>query len=75
MKAYQIVLTPLAQADLQTIAPVTRARLLDKLELQGEEWKDCFKYRVGDYRIIYKMEHAASKLFVLKVGHRREVYR
>ena len=88
MKPYQIILTPVAQADLRNIAPATRTRLLDKLEwigenaeliqhqaLQGEEWKGCYKYRVGDYRIIYKMDHTATKLFVLKVGHRREVYR
>ena len=88
MKVYQVVLTPEAQADLRGIAPAVRTRLLDKLEwiggnaaliqhqaLQGEEWKGCCKYRVGDYRIIYRMEHAVTKLFVLKVGHRREVYR
>ena len=67
MKAYQVVLTPAAQADLRDIAPATRIPLLDKLEwigenaeliqhqaLQGDEWKGCYKYRVGDYRIITK---------------------
>ena len=47
--------------------------------MQGDEWKGCYKYRVGDYRIIYQMEHPATKLIVklivLKVGHRREVYK
>jgi len=88
MKSYQVVLTSEAQSDLRKIASTTRSRLLDKMEwmgenaeliqhqaLQGEEWKGCFKYRVGDYRIIYRMEHPAIKLFVLKVGHRREVYK
>ena len=88
MRYYQIILTPAAQADLQNIVPATQARLLDKLgwigenaeliqhqALQGDEWKGCYKYRVGDYRIIYKMEHATTKLVVLKVGHRREVYK
>lgn len=88
MKVYQVVLTPEAQADLKNIAPAIRTRLLDKLEwigenaeliqhqaLQGDEWKGCYKYRVGDYRIIYRMEHPVTKLFVLKVEYRREVYR
>ena len=92
MKSYQVILTPEAQSDLKGIAPKIRTRLLDKLEwlgenveliqhqaLQGDEWKGCYKYRVGDYRIIYQMEHPATqlivKLIVLKVGHRREVYK
>ncbi|GER79291.1 MAG TPA: type II toxin-antitoxin system RelE/ParE family toxin [Anaerolineales bacterium] len=88
MKLYQVILTPEAQADLRRIASATRTRLLDKLEwmgenaeliqhqaLQGDEWKGCFKYRVGDYRIVYRLDHPAVKLVVLKVGHRREVYK
>jgi len=88
VKAYQVSLTSEAQSDLRGIASATRTRLLDKLEwigenaeliqhqaLQGDEWKGCYKYRVGDYRIIYRMEHARTKLIVLKVGHRREVYK
>jgi mRNA interferase RelE/StbE len=92
MKPYQVILTPEVQADLKSIAPTIRTRLIDKLEwigenveliqhqaMQGDEWKGCYKYRVGDYRIIYQMEHPATKLIVklivLKVGHRREVYK
>jgi mRNA interferase RelE/StbE len=88
MKVYQVILTLEAQSDLRGIAPATRTRLLDKLEwigenaeivqhqaLQGDEWKGCYKYRVGDYRIIYKIEHSLTKLTVLKVGHRRDVYK
>lgn len=92
MKPYQVILTPEAQSDLGGFAPTTRTRLLDKLEwigknaeliqhqaMQGDEWKGCYKYRVGDYRIIYQMEHPVTKLIanliVLKVGHRREVYK
>ena len=36
MKPYQVILTPEAQADLRSIAPATRTRLLDKLEWIGE---------------------------------------
>jgi mRNA interferase RelE/StbE len=88
MKPYQVILTPEAQSDLKSIALTIRMRLLDKLEwigesaeliqhqaMQGDEWKGCFKYRVGDYRIVYRMEHPVTKLIVLKVGHRREVYK
>jgi mRNA interferase RelE/StbE len=50
------------------------ARFLRHQSLQGREWQRCFKYRVGDYRIIYTMDQSAEELTVLKVGHRREVY-
>jgi len=88
MKPYQVILAPEAQTDLRRIASATRTRLLDKLEwmgenaeliqhqaLQGDEWKGCFKYRVGDYRIVYQLDHPTAKLTVLKIGHRREVYK
>ncbi|MCM8782938.1 MAG: type II toxin-antitoxin system RelE/ParE family toxin [Candidatus Omnitrophica bacterium] len=31
------------------------------------------KLRVGDYRIIYRIQ--ADKIIILKIGHRKEVYR
>lgn len=33
-----------------------------------------FKLRVGDYRIIYKIEKKEIVVLVISVGHRREVY-
>ncbi len=63
MKTYQVILTLEAQSDLRNIESAIRTRLLDKMEwigehaelvqhqaLQGDEWKGCFKYRVGDYQ-------------------------
>jgi mRNA-degrading endonuclease RelE of RelBE toxin-antitoxin system len=71
MKSYQVILTPEAQSDLKKATPATRTRLLDKLEwigenaeliqhqaLQDDEWKGCYKYRLGDYRIIYSRTYA-----------------
>ena len=78
---------PEAQADVKRLDPDFQARILDKLDwmgenaellrhraLQGSAWTGCFKYRVGDYRIIYQLNWPAERLLVLKVGHRREVY-
>ena len=33
------------------------------------------KYRVGDYRIICSLEHDRLVVLVLRIGHRREVYK
>jgi len=42
---------------------------------QGEERAGCFRYRLGDYRLIYLRDRSARTLVVLKVGHRRDAYR
>ncbi len=36
--------------------------------------KGARRLRVGDYRVIYRIEHP-SAVVILKIGHRREVYR
>lgn len=36
---------------------------------------DFWKYRVGDYRIICSLEHDRLVVLVLRIGHRREVYK
>lgn len=33
-----------------------------------------WRYRVGDYRLICRIEENRLLVFVIKVGHRREVY-
>jgi mRNA interferase RelE/StbE len=34
-----------------------------------------FRLRVGDYRIIYDLDIQRNELFLVTLGHRREVYR
>jgi mRNA interferase RelE/StbE len=36
---------------------------------------DCYKLRVGDYRVAYDFDVAQGVIQLLAVGHRREVYR
>ncbi len=40
-----------------------------------ENLKGYYSYRVRDYRIIYTIEQNKSLVAVLKVQHRKEVYR
>jgi mRNA interferase RelE/StbE len=83
---YEVLVTPEAQSDIQSLSASMQSRLLDKLEwmgenaeflrheaMQGNDWPDCFKYRIGSYRIIYRLEQEDRVLRVLKVGHRRNV--
>lgn len=40
------------------------------------EFKGLYSYRVGDYRIIYGLHHKERKyLDIIRIDHRREVYR
>jgi len=74
MRTFQVVLTLEAQADIKRLDAALQTRLLDKLEwigqnaellhhqaLKGTAWERCFKYRVGDYRIIYRLARFCSE--------------
>ena len=58
------------------------AHALDQLEINPSkgirlrgELKGLYKYRVGDYRILYEIQKSKVKVIVIDIGHRREVYR
>jgi mRNA interferase RelE/StbE len=37
--------------------------------------REGWRIRVGDYRVVYRIDDAARRLIVLAVGHRSDVYR
>ena len=43
--------------------------------LKGAVVGRYWKYRVGDYRVISDLQDALLLVLVVRVGHRREVYR
>jgi mRNA interferase RelE/StbE len=43
--------------------------------LKGDELGQFWKYRVGDYRIIAEIHDQEIRILVVRLGHRREVYR
>ncbi len=88
MAEFRIRLTAEAQDDIQALHVSMQTRILDKLawlganaqfirhqSLKGSKWKGVYKYRVGGYRILYELNEAAQELTILKVGHRREIYK
>ena len=79
-----------AAKDLKKIDPLQRRRVLtflservSRLEnprsigeaLKGSALGDFWKYRVGNYRIISSIEDEIVLILVLRVGHRKEIYR
>ena len=43
--------------------------------LHGSRLGEFWKYRVGDYRLICKIEDDRLIVLVLRIGHRKEIYR
>ncbi len=43
--------------------------------LKGSKLGEFWKYRVGDYRIIARIEDGAVRVLVVRIGNRRSVYR
>lgn len=43
--------------------------------LKGSRLGEFWKYRVGDYRVICKIEDETLLIFIVKIGNRREVYK
>jgi Cytotoxic translational repressor of toxin-antitoxin stability system len=55
---------------------------LDTMGLQLEEFphyrmtnSDKYRLRVGDYRIIYRFDLSKGEIYLVAIGHRREIYR
>jgi mRNA interferase RelE/StbE len=42
-------------------------------KLKGQELS--YRIRVGDYRVVYEVHEEAILVFVLRIGHRKDVYR
>lgn len=43
------------------------------MQLSGDA--ERYRVRQGDYRIMYRIDDAARLVEIIKIGHRREVYR
>ncbi len=38
-------------------------------------FKGLYRYRYGSYRIIYSVDRSDEKILILRIGHRREIYK
>ena len=83
---YAIEVLPAAERDLRKVYPQMRARIRGAvLKLAAaprppgaralKDRPGYLRVRVGDYRIIYTIEDDVLRVLVVRVGHRRDVYR
>lgn len=82
--AYKLLYTKHAVKDISKIDIVARKRIKKSLERLVESPKTAgrrltdsrlgdYRFRIGDYRVIYDIR--GSKIVILRIGHRREIYR
>ena len=84
--SYLIIFSPTAARQCEKLKDKKlKERIASALEylanepFQGKalkaEFKGCYSYRIGDYRIIYTLLRDRRILSVMRIDHRREVYR
>lgn len=56
------------------LAPLADPRSVGEA-LRGDTFGDFWKYRLGDHRVIARIVDHRLVVIVVRVGHRREVYR
>lgn len=85
--SYELVFKPAAVKDLRRLPKAIQKRMKLKLQfflshddplhfaipLIGDGKAGQYRFRVGDYRILFDVE--GIKMIILTIEHRREVYR
>ena len=79
----EVKFTDPAKDQLSKLEKGVRSRIYDKLE-DSKDWPDHFlerlkgypyhKLRVGDYRVIIDWIKDRDQLYVIAVGHRKNIY-
>lgn len=83
---YRIEFARAANKGLKSIAKVDVERLKDAIYKLAEEPKPVgakpvkghpgyFRIRVGIYRVVYTIEADALVVLIIRVGHRKDIYR
>jgi len=86
MAKYRIVISSSAEKSLKKIPKKDVKRIVDAIErlalhpfpvgsrkLAG--YDKIFRIRIGYYRVIYEVEGQNLLILVLKIGHRKDVYK
>ncbi|SFJ89751.1 mRNA interferase RelE/StbE [Sphingomonas sp. NFR04] len=87
--AWAIEFAPEAAKELRKLSKQKAGRILRTLEERIAALEDprslgaaltgdhsgYWRWRIGDYRVIARIEDARVVILVVRVGHRREVYR
>ena len=85
---YQVKFTKSARKEFQRLPKRIQARVVEALSfLAGNPYSELlqikklrgvdelYRIRIGDYRLVYTIEAEELIVILVKIGHRREVYR
>jgi mRNA interferase RelE/StbE len=85
MAGYEIFFKESVWKDLQDVPKKDLKRILSRIENLGSDPRptgsekltghELYRVRQGNYRILYSVQDNELTLWVIKVGHRKEVYR
>ncbi|HWD98092.1 MAG TPA: type II toxin-antitoxin system RelE/ParE family toxin [Bryobacteraceae bacterium] len=85
MNSYAVEVKSPARKELEALPDNVLVRVIRKLEALGRTprpagckklkgYKDHWRIRVGDWRVVYIIDDAAKVVSVTRIAHRREVY-
>jgi len=69
---------------IKALDNATAKRVMDKLEATSENptrfferlvGREEYKMRIGDYRVIAKIAHNDNSIFIISLGHRKNIYK
>ena len=85
MASYRLLIKPSAGKEIEILPKQDRRRIIAKITSLSRDPRppgceklsghDQYRLRQGDYRILYEIRDLDLVVVVIKVGHRREVYR
>jgi len=85
MAAYKILFKKSVQKDFNSIPKKDLNKIIDRIKLLGEDprlpgcekltGQQRYRLRQGRYRILYSIQDDELTVWVVKVGHRKDIYR
>jgi mRNA interferase RelE/StbE len=82
---YSVLITKSAAKELESVPVTDRKRIVARIRALADDprparaeklsGEDKYRVRQGNYRILYEIVDGVLTVTVVKIGHRREVYR
>ncbi len=86
MGRFRVRISRVAERQLKKLPPEGRGHVVRAVRALADDplprgsrrltgYDDVFRIRIGPYRVLYSVTASTLTVLVLKIGHRRDVYR